>query len=152
MAAFDLIDQSVPAPEFGVGVVFRFTFSDLRKLEMHARQSLASVSDTIREVMPEWSWISFMLSKKDMEFSLRVFDLALKKDDKPFVVDWENPPMFSFIEACAKAEIAMLASLHGMTIEEARKKAEEVRDKPMDPLGAGEDTSTQSGEQESAPA
>jgi len=133
---FDPIDQSVPCPEMGEGVVMRFTFSDLRKIEAHGNLSLALVSDTVREVMSGWSWVTFMLAKKDIAFAVPVFDLGLKRDGAPAAIDWDAASGFSFIELCAKAEIALLAALHGKTIDEARAEAERVQKEAQNPQTA----------------
>jgi hypothetical protein len=126
---FDPLDQSVPCPEFGEGAVMRFTFADLRLVEAHCNRSLALASENIREMMPVWTWVAFQLSRRDIDFAVPIFKLGLKKAGgmERLDVNWEDPPRFSVIELCAKAEIAILASLHGKTIEEAQAEAEKAR-------------------------
>jgi hypothetical protein len=128
---FDPFDQSVPCPDFGQGAVMRFTFGDLRKVETHGSLALALASDTVREVMPIWSWITFQLANRSVEFSTEIFKIGLKKagGKEPIEIDWEDPPRFNFVELCSKAEIAILASLHGQTIEEAQAEAKKARER-----------------------
>jgi hypothetical protein len=129
---FDTFDQSVPAPEFGVGVGIRFTHSDLRAIEKFADAEFGKVVTSqnldLLAGLTNWSWLDFALAKVRVDTVEELLTHGLKDSDGAthVIVDWENPPEFSLRKYAEKVALALMASLEGMTVEEVKAKRKEA--------------------------
>ncbi len=128
---FNEFDQSVPAPEFGAGVVLHYTHKDLREVEAYAKRKLVSedTPELVRSVFGAWDFIQFFLDQRQIDVSEPVLTIGLKNPDGTRLnPDWDNPPKrMNFTKLTAAASVAILASLNGQTLDEAIAAKEKVK-------------------------
>lgn len=128
MIAFNAFDQSVPAPEFGAGASFRFTFDDLLELEKYAELQVSLMKSGMQpgdqnflvDAVSSLVWVQNWLSTRKLRHIRPIIDIALKTNggQERLRIDWSNPPSFSISEICNTLLVSLVASIENKTIEE----------------------------------